>query len=325
MIFNNKKNVLIVGGDGMFGYDLSNVLRKFSHSKSSVINNVVVTNRCDFDPANKNSIKRFMEHTIPIDYIVNCAGFTDVNKCDSDDFRTQSFVSNVTIPASLAEYCYTSNSKLIHISTNQVFSNIYNGDISFKVTDVPSPANYYGMQKLLAEKMIENALDARFFTILRTSWLYGMHRNKSFIHKVIKRMKEYEVAGKITGVCDEYSIPTSTLALSIMVYNVIKNGLYGYHNACSIGNEISRIDYMKMIINLFMVQGFFSNFNTESIEPVYSKDDDSIPFVGRLTLSTKYPDNDRHARLYDGIRAWDVELSDFIMENAGVIYDSVKI
>lgn len=58
--------------------------------------------------------------------------------------------------------------------------------------------NIYGLQKLIGEKFIKEGMKQSQYAILRTSWLYGAHNCKSFVHKFLKnfmaKKKEHDAS-----------------------------------------------------------------------------------------------------------------------------------
>jgi len=86
------------------------------------------------------------------DAIVNCAAVAEPAACDADPARAQ--VLNVELPALLGKLAHHLSARLIHISTEQVFS----GDRPpYAVGDEPRPVNLYGRQKLESERRVHEA------------------------------------------------------------------------------------------------------------------------------------------------------------------------
>ena len=119
--------------------------------------------------------------------------------------------------------------KLIHISTDYVFSELSNNADAinglFYIHSTVFPKNVYGMHKLLGEQFIKEvfANKEKQYAILRTSWLYGAHNNKSFIHKfinnLVKTIKDGKTEIEVTE--NEVSIPTSTVCVVDYIVNVL--------------------------------------------------------------------------------------------------------
>lgn len=138
--------------------------------------------------------------------VINCAAVTDTTKIECDDAtRDRSYAVNALGPKNLAEACVHYGMKLVHISTDYVFSEKSQQVVSEDLQEFP--VNTYGLHKLLGEKMVELAFAARpqDFMILRTSWLYG-NSEASFPMKLLKTcLKKREV--KVVDDC--FGRPTS--------------------------------------------------------------------------------------------------------------------
>ena len=96
------------------------------------------------------------------DWIINCAGATDVDRCEREPNWADSL--NVEIPRNLADQ---STARLVHISTDAVFG----GDSALNTeARFPHPINHYGASKFLGEQAaLSNPAET---AIIRTNF-YG--------------------------------------------------------------------------------------------------------------------------------------------------------
>jgi dTDP-4-dehydrorhamnose reductase len=87
------------------------------------------------------------------------------------------------------------------------------------------------------------------YSILRTSWLYGLHNSKSFVHKFIKNALECTKANKpIEVTSDEFSVPTNTGTLVDQINIVLNNNVYGVrHVVDDWEHPVSRLEFAKNI------------------------------------------------------------------------------
>lgn len=248
--FRRKYNVLVLGSDGMLGYDVFNFLEDHSHKKNTILNKVVglTGKQCrDIKIHDYRSLRDWLDTSIRFDYVVNCIAYTDTNAIETTDVgRELSYHANVEIPKTLAEVCKNTDMRLIHISTDYVYSE-WSGERMFNNWSKTCPKNTYGCHKLLGEMFIRNTMDRTKYSILRTSSLYGMHGNKSFVHKILK--KYYAIAKhnalptkskkrsdshnlNLEMVWDSYSVPTSTNILKHSIFQIIRTGNFGTFCAC---------------------------------------------------------------------------------------------
>lgn len=262
-LFKKKLNVLVLGSDGMLGYDVYNELLKKSYSQASKINKVIGLEKCDIEKYfiahdNIDTFYFFSTHD-HFDYVINCVAMTDTNAAENTkEGRDLSYKLNVVFPQKLAETCKCFKTKLIHISTDYVFSENSVGYVQgfYAGLAEPFPVNTYGTHKLLGEMYIKNIMEPKTYVILRTSWLYGEHNKKSFIHKFIANAyKCIEENRNIEVTENEYSVPTSTQAVVDYITKVLYNNDYGIngiiHAVNDSENAVSRLDFAKTIAKIY--------------------------------------------------------------------------
>jgi dTDP-4-dehydrorhamnose reductase len=262
-LFKKKLNILVLGSDGMLGYDVYNELLKESYSQVSKINKVIGLEKCDiekyfmqFDTIGTFNFFSTHEH---FDYVINCVAMTDTNAAENTkEGRYLSYKLNVIFPQKLAETCKYFKTKLIHISTDYVFSENSVGYVQGFCAGLaePFPINVYGTHKLLGEMYIKNIMKPKTYVILRTSWLYGEHNKKSFVHKfIVNAYKCMEENRNIEVTENEYSVPTSTQAVIDYITKVLYNNDYGIkgiiHAVNQSENAVSRLDFAKTIAKIY--------------------------------------------------------------------------
>jgi len=102
--------------------------------------------------------------------VINCAAMTSVDACE--EFVKEATKVNVLGVHNLINACYPTKTKILHISSDHVFSGTrWFG--SYKETDKVSPVNVYGLTKHGGENMLRSY---EFGKIVRTSYLaiYGL-------------------------------------------------------------------------------------------------------------------------------------------------------
>ena len=166
--------------------------------------------------------------------IVNCAGYTDVEKAEGD--RELAMRLNAEAVKNLAESAARHGSLLIHISTDYVFGKEpYNTPCR---EDQPgTPTGVYGETKLAGEKaVIASGCD---YVIIRTSWLYS-----EFGHNFVKTMLNLtSTKPKLSVVFDQTGTPTYAYDLARAIKTILedyekenpkesysKTGIYHYSN-----------------------------------------------------------------------------------------------
>lgn len=160
------KNIIVFGSNGMLGRYVSNYFENKDF-------NIIKLTRGDFD---LNKIKKqeifelLKKYNNPI--VMNCAGAI-IQKLN--DYGVENMIEiNSIFPWKLSEICKKENIKLIHITTDCVFSGLigmYNED------SIHDPLDVYGKSKSLGEP--------NYGTIIRTSIIgEELEGKKSFVEWV---------------------------------------------------------------------------------------------------------------------------------------------
>ncbi len=139
------------------------------------------------------------EHVQAGDVVINCAAFTNVDASEAEPDTAHAV--NAVGPGNLARACAAAGARLVHISTDYVFS----GDLGrpYEITDPTGPLSVYGRSKLEGELAVHAALpDA---TVVRTSWVYTGDTGNDFV-AVMRRLAAGE--GTIDVVADQSGSPT---------------------------------------------------------------------------------------------------------------------
>ncbi len=116
-----------------------------SNAESRLVSKANANIICGIDVHNVNKIRSIIEEVRP-DYVINCVGV--VKQLKESKYPIHSITINSLLPHRLAEICSHNNSKLIHFSTDCVFSGNRG---NYSVNDVPDAFDLYGRSKLLGE------------------------------------------------------------------------------------------------------------------------------------------------------------------------------
>jgi dTDP-4-dehydrorhamnose reductase len=186
------KNILILGSNGQLGSILSLELARLNYK-------VTAFSKDSLNITNSEAVYLNMSQLKP-DFVVNCAGWTNVNLAEK--FPAEANLVNAGSLISITRACLDLGIKLIHISTDHVFSG--KQLLPYAVNSTRAPVNKYGESKLGGEIIIEKSLLNNYW-ILRTSWLYGNSKN-DFISKILKKYRENQEP--IPVVYDQIGHPT---------------------------------------------------------------------------------------------------------------------
>lgn len=196
------KKILLFGANGQLGKQLKKDLKNY---------NLQSFTKTQCDICNKNKlINVFGDDRNMI--VINAAAYTKVDQAEENYQRA--FEINANALNFLSHLCNSTNSILIHFSTDYVFDG--QKKHNYKEDDEPNPINKYGLSKLMGEKNIVN--HAEKYYIFRTSWVYGLYGN-NFASKMLELFK---AKNEISVVDDQLGIPTSTHFISQVVEEFLK-------------------------------------------------------------------------------------------------------
>jgi dTDP-4-dehydrorhamnose reductase len=160
----------ITGSRGLLGSALSAKCKSILHFETAR----------EVDIADRDAVYGFLKNNPGITYIINCAAFSRVDA--AENCREEAYRTNALGPENLAIMARDFNAKLIHISTDYVFSGKVKRPLTEK--DPVGPCSYYGETKLIGE---ERAL-AHSACVIRTSWIFGSG-GKNFVSKLLKMLQ----------------------------------------------------------------------------------------------------------------------------------------
>lgn len=138
----------------------------------------------------------------PGDVVVNCAAYTNVDAAESDE--ATAYAVNAAGPGYLAGACSRVGARLIHISTDYVFSGDFGGSEPrpYEPGDHTDPLGVYGRTKLAGEQAVLTTLPQA--TVVRTAWVYTAD-GKDFV-AVMRSLAAGE--GTVEVVDDQSGSPT---------------------------------------------------------------------------------------------------------------------
>jgi dTDP-4-dehydrorhamnose reductase len=189
---------LITGGSGQLGIAISQELDKQGIAFSA-------WGSKDLDISQSSTVSEAIEKLSPT-VIINCAAWTDVDGAESHEIEASRVNSDG--PENLALGAKLSNSKVIHVSTDYVFSG--ENQTPWQVEDEVNPQSAYGRTKALGESRVLASNPESSF-VVRTAWLYSPW-GKNFAKTMTKLAIKGE--GEVRVVNDQVGQPTSAMDLA---------------------------------------------------------------------------------------------------------------
>ena len=232
--------ILIFGMGSMIGHQLYNFLsnKKVKVFGTSRDNRLILKNKniYKYDPLkNFSDIEHIFKKVKP-DYLINTIGVIKHRK-EINNFKNTIYLNSI-FPHKLAKISIINKIKLIHLSTDCVFS----GDKgNYSESDIPDASDLYGISKKLGEINYKDSLT------LRTSFIGFEKKNNTGLFDWIINSKE----PKIFGFTRAYYNGFTTLELSKIIFKVIKLNLpiSGLYNLSS--SKISKYRLLKIINKAF--------------------------------------------------------------------------
>ena len=201
----DKKTILVTGANGQLGSEMQAIAVDYPDYDFLF----VTRNELPIDEEAALE-KYFSMHRI--DYCVNCAAYTAVDKAEIE--TEKAFLINAVAVGNLAKYCKAQKAAFIHISTDYVFDGT--STTPYKEEDNVNPVNLYGASKLKGEALaILNNPDS---IIIRTSWVYSSSGN-NFVKTMLRLMKERE---SIQVVSDQLGCPTFAGDLASAIMQIVE-------------------------------------------------------------------------------------------------------
>jgi dTDP-4-dehydrorhamnose reductase len=242
--------ILILGGDGMIGHKMVQVLGAQNHEivisirekRALSLKSFSSKPKVFFNDFLKDNIIDFLDKVNP-DVIVNAIGVT-IRRGAAENIADTIYL-NSFFPHQLANWSDIHNKRLIHFSTDCVFSGF---EGSYSEDSTPNALDYYGKTKGLGEVNSKSSLT------IRSSMIGPELFNKTELFEWIINNKEKEINGFLRVM---YSGVT-TVYMARLIADLIENhkNLSGIYNIAS--NPISKFELLHLINENFNL-GLFIN------------------------------------------------------------------
>ncbi len=234
--------LLITGAKGQLGTELVRCLSTMRAEIGTIPfcykNANIDAVDCDvLDIADAVSLSRWLHAHDPYDIVFNCAAITNVDGCELDE--AGAYRVNAAGAEFLSSACDVWGTKIVHVSTDYVFSGTEQGD---RVeSDLPNPTSAYGRTKLAGEQLVAKANNRHF--IVRTAWLYG-YKGNNFV-KTMQRLGTTQ--REVRVVDDQIGNPTSANDLAYELLRIAATENYGIYH-CTNNGTCSWAEFAQAIM-----------------------------------------------------------------------------
>ena len=255
-------NILVTGANGQLGNEMRIIAQNSTDRYIFTdVNQVEGVETTHLDITDFESIRKMVSEN-EVNAIVNCAAWTNVDACETDEqLASLAEKLNAEAPQHLAKAMKEVDGLLIHVSTDYVF-----GQEPYNTPCHPeqkgTPTGVYGATKKQGE---ENILASGCnHIILRTAWLYSEF-GKNFCKTMLNLTA---TKPQLKVVFDQCGTPTYAYDLASAIYDIITNrkyegntGVYHYSNE----GVTSWYDFTQMIARI-------AGHNDCDIQPCYSSE-----------------------------------------------------
>ena len=255
-------NILVTGANGQLGNEMRIIAQG---SKDNYIftdvNQAEGVETTYLDITDFEAIRKMVSEN-EVKAIVNCAAWTNVDACETDDkLAALAEKLNAEAPLHLAKAMKEVDGVLIHVSTDYVF-----GQEPYNTPCNPeqkgTPTGVYGATKKQGEENI--IASGCNHIILRTAWLYSEF-GKNFCKTMLNLTA---TKPQLKVVFDQCGTPTYAYDLATAIYDIITNrkyegnsGIYHYSNE----GVTSWYDFTQMIARI-------AGHTDCDIQPCYSSE-----------------------------------------------------
>lgn len=238
-------NIFLFGSNGMLGNYMQSILSK----DYSILS--LTRKEYDISKLDINTLDDFLKskNIYDNDIIINCAGVIPQSSKQRGTNTRLYFIINSLFPVILSQLCDKYNAKMIHITTDCVFSG---KDGNYDEKSVHDEINDYGISKSLGELCKA--------TIIRTSIIGEEINNKRSLLEWVRGNSEKEINGYI----NHYWNGVTCLQLSKIVKQIIKNNSfwYGVKHVYS-PRIISKYELVSIINDVYNLNIKINKFSTK--------------------------------------------------------------
>lgn len=256
------KTILVTGANGQLGNSIRLLAKHYPQY------NFLFTDVDTLDITDPQAVGKAIKDN-QVDYVVNCAAYTAVDKAEDDEElcrRLNSYAVGV-----LGKAAHEAGAKMVHVSTDYVFSGT--GYLPYKETDETRPVSAYGRTKLAGEQILQEVCPEA--VIIRTAWLYSEF-GSNFVKTVLRLGKERD---ELRFVFDQIGTPTYAGDLAAAVMAVVTAdekgayvpGIYHYSNegVCSWYDfTIKILEIAGISSRVFPIET--KEYPTKAVRPPYS-------------------------------------------------------
>ncbi len=200
--------LLITGGRGLLGKEIGAVFGDLAEVRT--------TDREEWDVTDPAACRREVDGFRP-DVVVHCAGYTAVDRAESEPESAR--LLNVEGTRNVARACRERGAVMVTFGTDYVFDGA--SPRPYREEDPANPLSVYGKTKWAAEQALRE--EGGDHLLVRTQWLFGP-AGKNFIRTIIEKAWRGDT---LRVASDQVGCPTFSRDLAVAVRNLLEAGARG--------------------------------------------------------------------------------------------------
>ena len=213
----------MTGATGQLGHDLAGALRGRGHE-------VATPARAELDVLDRDACAALVRR-MRADVVVDC----------SEPFGGEQVDGLVAGAEGVACAAAEAGAMSVFVSCASVFA--ADPESAYVESDEPQPDTDFGRAKLAAEGAVARANPRH--AIVRSSWLYGHHR-ESFVSHLLAEGRRSD---SLVVDSDSRSAATYTRPLAHAMTDLVRQPAYGIHHACAAGS-CTRLQFARVLFRL---------------------------------------------------------------------------
>lgn len=224
--------VIVTGAGGLVGRA---TVSAFAARGDSVIG----LNHNALDISDESAVREKIDSASP-EVVINCAAWTDVDGCESD--QEHALRANARGPELLALACRRAGALLITVSTDYVFDGRKDG--FYTQRDQPNPLSVYGRSKLDGERRAQIAW-ARTI-VVRSGYIFG-DGGTNFLSTFIEGARS---GARLKVIDDMFGTPTYAPHLAERFCQLATIDLPGLYHVVNAGEGVSFAQFVESAYGL---------------------------------------------------------------------------
>ena len=180
------------------------------------------------------------------DYLFHLGAYTNLEYCEENPEDT--YLTNTLSVENAVHIANNLSIPILYISTAGIFDG--KQDL-YDDWDFPNPLGVYARSKYMGERyVIENAKN---FFVCRAGWMMGggPDKDKKFINKIMKQIKEG--ASELNIVDDKDGTPTYTYDFALNCEALVRSEFYGLYNMVC-GGQTSRYEVTQELLKILGIE-----------------------------------------------------------------------